>query len=141
MLLIRQNVSFWLLREKTTIVNSSPFVVTIANLLILVATLVANAWAIHIIHNKERSRINRCAVWQYRILDSWHLRLIKWDCLMNMVTIIVVTFRSSPVGSFRCKHISLTKKRLLLKTYSLRPYCPTLDRSLVASAWSLFSMC
>ena len=67
--LIRHNVSFWLLREKTTIVNSSPFVVTIANLLILAATLVANAWAIHIIHNKETSRINRSAVWQYRILD------------------------------------------------------------------------
>ena len=67
--LIRQNVSFWLLREKTTIVNSSPFVVTIANLLILVATLVANTWAIHIIHNKETSRINRSAVWRYRILD------------------------------------------------------------------------
>ena len=67
--LIRQNVSFWLLREKTTIVNSSPFVVTIANLLILAATLVANTWAIHIIDNKETSRINRSAVWQYRILD------------------------------------------------------------------------
>ena len=67
--LIRQNVSFWLLREKTTIVNSSSFVFTIANLLILVATLVANTWAIHIIHNKETSRINRSAVWQYRILD------------------------------------------------------------------------
>ena len=66
---VRQNVSFWLLREKTTIVNSSPFVVTIANFLILVATLVANTWAIHIIHNKETSRINRSAVRQYRILD------------------------------------------------------------------------
>ena len=132
--LIGQNVSFWLLREKTTIVNSSPFVVTIANLLILVATLVANTWAIHIIQNKETSRINRSAVWQYRILDSWHLRLIKWDCLMNMVTIIVVTFRSSPVGSFRCKHISLTKKSSSSKIYSLRLYCPTLDRSLVAPA-------
>ena len=67
--LIGQNVSFWLLREKTTIVNSSPFVVTIANLLILVATLVANTWAIHIIHNKETSRINRSAVWQCQILN------------------------------------------------------------------------
>ena len=54
--LIRQNVSFWLLREKTTIVNSSPFVVTIANILILVVSLVANTWAIHIIHNNQQDR-------------------------------------------------------------------------------------
>ena len=58
---------------------------------------------------------------------------------MNMVTIIVVTFRSSPVGSFRCKHISLlTKKSLLLKSvlWTFMPY----SRSVSGCACLVFAL-
>ena len=59
---------------------------------------------------------------------------------MNMVTIIVVTFRSSPVGSFRWKHISLlTKKSLLLLKSVLWTFMPY-SRSVSGCACLVFAL-
>ena len=43
----------------TTVNNSFPLTFTIVNITILIATIATNIWAIHIIHKKETSRINR----------------------------------------------------------------------------------
>ena len=57
--LVVWNVSFSLLREKTSIVNNIQVDFIIADFPVLVVTIAANIWAILIINRKETSRINR----------------------------------------------------------------------------------
>ena len=88
--------NFSLVSETATVVNSIPIAFTIANIPILVATIVANIWAIFIINRKETSRINRLDILYLHISSPIYLsRLIIWDCLMNMLTMLVVTMAQS----------------------------------------------
>ena len=57
--LVVWNVSFSLLREKTSIVNNIQVDFIIADFPVLLVTIAANIWAILIINRKETSRINR----------------------------------------------------------------------------------
>ena len=59
MVLLGGNLNLSLATQATTLVNSIPLAFTVANIPILVASLATNIWAIHIIQQKETSRINR----------------------------------------------------------------------------------
>ena len=60
--LVVWNVSFSLVREKTSVVNNIQVDFIIADFPVLVVTIAANIWAILIINRKETSRINRLEI-------------------------------------------------------------------------------
>ena len=68
--------------SETQRVNGIAKEYTIANVFLLAATLAANAWAIKVILRKEKIRINM---------------LIVWDCGINMLTMVLLTFAYSPL--------------------------------------------
>ena len=69
MVLLGGNLNLSLAVQATSLVNSIPIAITVANIPILVSTLATNIWAIYIIQRKETTRINRSSI-QIQILAN-----------------------------------------------------------------------
>ena len=125
MVLLGGNLNLSLATQSTSLVNSIPIAFTVANVPILLATLATNIWAIQIIQRKETSRINRFFQFKSefsptnnsnRQFCNVHSRLIMWDCLMNILTMILATFVHSPWYTHRFNHLGTLEGQVLLKS-------------------------